>query len=380
MSTTPAAHAQFPPSSMHRVITCPASWKLEQVAPPQVPNPAAIHGTFLHDVIAYHLLKGIRPSKDSVPKEITPSDLNLLKDHYDYVLMVFATCSSTAEMAIEKKCDLSPWGLSMLWGTPDIVIKDYENSTIHVLDHKFGVTPVYANANPQLMIYAAGFTGYPPGALYYKLHILQYSVFETPDTYECEAKELEKFIMHDVSLAIEEAQSSNPRFNPDQEACRFCRGGMVCRARLDMEYSKALKVVRGMSKTPMVSLEELAQFFDYTETVVKYRSQISKYLTEKILAGEAVPTKKVVAGRKSYKWKSEEELLNFVASRGVDPSNLFTSKIMSPHQVKTAYRKFKKDEDFQKLIETQPGKPQLVSADDKRPDYLSLNDIDFGAL
>jgi hypothetical protein len=260
-----------------------------------------------------------------------------------------------------------------------MVIYDYGHSTLHIPDHKFGITPVYAYENAQEMIYAAANAGCPPNFKTFKLHILQYQVFDSPDTYECDAKQLELFIER-VREAIFEAQSDNPRFNPDPEACRWCRGGKVCRPRLDAEYSKALKVVRGMGKTPMVSLEELAQFFDYTESVVKYRSQIGKYLTEKILSGESVPTKRVVAGRKSYRWSSEADLIKFVESRGIDAANIFKSKIMSPNQVKTAYRNFKKDEDFLRLIEAKPGKPQLVNSDDKRPDYLSLDDINFDAL
>jgi hypothetical protein len=352
---------------------------MEQAAPPQVASKAAIHGTFLHDVIANHLIKKVRPARNTVPKEVTLDDLNMLQDHYDYLSMVLATCGEGVTYTVEQRCSLEEWGIPEVWGTPDMVIKDYANNTLHIPDHKFGITPVYAYENAQELIYAAANAGCPPNFKTFKLHILQYQVFETPDTYECDAKKVELFI-EEVREALFEAKSAKPRFNPDPEACRWCRGGMVCRPRLDAEYSKALKVVRGMEKTPMVSLKELAQFFDYTETVVKYRSQIGKYLMEKVLSGESVPTKRVVAGRKSYGWTSEADLIKFVESRGLDAANIFKSKIMSPNQVKTAYRKFKKDEEFLKLISTKPGKPQLVDADDKRPDYLSLDDINFDTL
>jgi len=377
MSTSPMAHAQFPPSSMHRVLVCPASWKMERQAPSRPPHPAAVHGTFLHDVIAPHLIRGERPTRESVPPEVDKADLNTLQDHFDYISMILSTCQHPSPMTIERKVDLSEWGLDMLWGTPDVVIKD--GDTIHILDHKFGITPVHAYRNAQLLIYAAGAAGCPPNYNRVVVHILQYRVFETPDTYECSVEDLELFI-EEVREAIFEAQSANPSFHPDPHACQFCAGSMVCRARLEAEYANARKVLSGMKQNPMVSLEELSQFFNYTESVVKYRSQIGKYLTEKILSGEQVPAKRVVAGRGTYKWKNEAQLLSFMESNGVNPANVYTSKLMSPNQVKTAYRRFAKDEEFKALFEKSPGKPQLVDADDKRPDYLSLDDIDFSAL
>jgi len=273
-------------------------------------------------------------------------------------------------MQVETMVTLAPWGMPQVWGTADVIMADEENDILHVIDHKFGHgVQVFAGRNPQQMIYGAGALGFPPKLNNIKLHIVQ-PPLDHYDTYQCTSEEVEEFILGDVKDAVREARSDNPRYNPTEDACRFCPAGMACRARYNREMEAAQKVFAAIDTPPhQLTIKELVELFDYTEEIVNYRSEVAKYLLTKGLEGEVIPGKRIVAGRSNRKWVDVAKVQEYLTDAGYDVADLYQAKFFSPAQVEKTYRKLKKDTYFQSLITKKPGKPQLVDEDDKRPDY-----------
>ena len=362
-------HASFSPSSMSRIIKCPASWKEAQQAPHQPTSEFAKRGTLLHEVVAQRLVNKPEPT---FPEE----DKGYVADGLEYVKNLINSCDDRREVIVEKRVSLREWGIPQVWGTADVIVRDWTTNVIHVVDYKFGHgVQVFAAQNPQQMIYAAGAAGYPSNFNIIQLHIVQ-PTLDHYDTYKCDVEEMEEFIFGVVKTALDQAKSSAPEYHPSKEACQFCPAGMTCRARFDKALKETEAIFAAIDTPPHnLTIKDLTILFNKTEDIVKYRSEIGKYLLSKALDGEKVPGKKVVAGRSLRRWEDEARVQRYLTDNGYPVHDMFEAKFFSPAKVEKAFRKLKKDETFQTYISKPPGKPQLVDADDKRPDYQDPNNF-----
>jgi len=361
-----ADHAKFPPSSMHRLLSCPASWQMEQAAPPGKPSEYALKGTLLHEVARY-----IREDRKHPEfKFLSIDNRSAVED-----AVVYSLQNTFGKPYYEQRVNLKCWGLPEIWGTADIV--DVSNGLLQSMDDKYGSgVQVYAYQNAQCLCYLAGAVCKFGKRPMYTIHIIQ-PFLDHYDTWSLSHDELVEWIVGTLKPGIELARSDSPPFNPSEDNCRFCDAHMSCRVRYeklakdmdDIMDQFQLGETQHYDDVPFVRLEELVDFFNRAEEIIAYRAEIGKYLTARILDGEDVPTKRVVAGRAYRKWKNEEEVMQFAKERGL---NFNIVKVLSPAQAEKKY-KLKKDQEFQELIIKPKGKPKLVDADDKRPDYLDQN-------
>jgi len=142
------AHSKYGPSSAYRWLRCPASILLTGQAYEIKPElrdattPQAEEGTRAHTLVERALRKGCRV-RDTV--RIPEPGIELLEGYVDYVR------SLDGELHIEHRVDILP---PLCYGTADAVV--IGSDTVHIVDLKFGLNPVPAGGNVQLLSYAWG--------------------------------------------------------------------------------------------------------------------------------------------------------------------------------------------------------------------------------
>ena len=154
------AHARFSPSAANRLIHCPPSLVLGE-AFQEEESPYAAEGSAGH-ALAEHLIKKHLKQQTRRPVSDYYSD-DLLEAVDDYVSFVVGEIEEARRQcadplfSVEQRVDVSDY-VPDCFGTADMVI--VTDKLVHIIDLKLGKgVPVYAEKNPQLMIYGLGVSG-----------------------------------------------------------------------------------------------------------------------------------------------------------------------------------------------------------------------------
>ena len=354
-------HSQFSPSSMYRIIACPASVKEASFVPIQPPSSYADKGTLLHDAVTKVFDEGPSAFKKY---QLESADRGYVEECIDYFHILKATCGNNIDVFQEKKFTLASWGVPEVWGTSDKGIHDHDNAHLHVIDWKFGHgVIVHAKDNEQLLTYAAGVVGYPPYVEQITIHVVQ-PPLDHFDTFTCDADYLKKFVFDRMVPAIEEAKTSSPRYVPGQKQCRFCPASVRCQERYRSVMKQAAQVFKTYSAIPQVTNEQIGRALEDLKEVETYAKQLKIFAQTELASGRPVLGWKLVSGRSTRKWRDEKEAAEFLEGREID---CWETTLISPSQAEKLDRMLKKDEDFAALVDKPPGKPQLADEKDKRP-------------
>ena len=383
-----AEHSIFAPSSLHRILACPASFQESQKVAKEKSSVYARKGTLKHDAFTKvwpHYVAGMTNLYEEVwkfCKIMTEQDAEMQaqmpwktedEQHVlsacDFVKAQLITCGPNATITLESRVSLASWGLPDIWGTPDIVIHDPDNRRILLDDEKYGQgVPVYAEDNPQLMSYMAGVVGFPPMYDTYSISIVQ-PPLDLYSTFEFDTDQLKAFVAT-LKEGIELCKSDNPVYNPSTETCKFCPARNNCRARYDLAMTEAQQVFGLAGKLPDVTPEMKAKLASMLANLEQVKKSVYADLQATIMNGGSVPGYKLVAGRSIRKWADDGAALKFLMKhKHLKEDDLFEEKFISPSKAEKLNRLLKKNEDFKKLITKPVGKPQLVPESDKRPDY-----------
>jgi len=256
-----------------------------------------------------------------------------------------------------------------VWGTADVVIRDFDNNRIFVDDHKFGHgVPVYSEDNPQLLTYLAGAVGSPATFGEYSVSIIQ-PPLDIYSTFELSKEQLEQFVAK-LQLGITECKRPDAPFIPSTSACKFCPAKNNCPARYDMAVQEAKQVFKIADRMPDVSVQDKANLAKMLMNLEQVKKALFADIQATILEGIQVPGWKLVAGRSIRKWANQESAMKWMMENNVvDEDDMFTSNLISPSKAEKFNRVLKKSDEFKRLIIKPMGKPQLVAESDKRPDY-----------
>ena len=151
------AHARFSPSAANRLIHCPPSLVLGEAFQDEE-SPYAAEGSAGH-ALAEHLIKKHLKQQTRRPVSDYYSD-DLIEAVDDYVSFVVSEIEAARKecpdpiFSVEQRVDVSDY-VPDCFGTADMVI--VKDKLLHIIDLKLGKgVPVYAEKNPQLMIYGLG--------------------------------------------------------------------------------------------------------------------------------------------------------------------------------------------------------------------------------
>ena len=230
------AHARIQPSSLSRILECPASIRLSEAFPVIDKGSAAAEaGTVQHQMFE-RAMQGKEIESDVVEFE------NLIAANYcpkrairNVEMSVVAaekllSTYSAINVVLEQKV-LCGAAISRddFWGTADVLAWNNRTRTLVVADLKTGLKRVNPEDNPQLLAYAMGArraVAWRPTKIV--LAIIQPTKCGIkPAVWETSAEKLDLFA-ESVKSALAEIETAEPR--PSKTACVYCPAKKTCPA------------------------------------------------------------------------------------------------------------------------------------------------------
>lgn len=377
-----ADHAILSPSGASRWLACTPSARLEQQFPNNSSN-AAAEGTLAHSLgelmirlKANHIdtaeyLELLKPLTQS---EYYNEEMHWHMGEYaGFVMEQFNTAKAHTKDAIlllEQKLNLTDF-VPEGFGTGDVVI--IADHVLDFTDLKYGKgVPVSAHENKQMMLYALGALnefGYMYDIKKVRMTIYQPRL-DSISTYELTVEELMAWAENELKPKAQLAFNGEGEYSPG-EACRFCRAKAVCKANAD--YNLQLAKYDFMDAT-LLGDDEIADILSRADNFTKWLNAVSEHaLAEAVNNGKRWPGYKLVEGRSNRAYTDTEKILNVLTVE----ASYDVAKVTEPVKLLpiTKLEKAIDKADFQTFVTPYvvkpPGKPALVPASDKRPEYNS---------
>lgn len=370
------AHALLSASGAHRWLLCTPSAKLEEQFP-DTASDTAEEGTLAHELAELKVRNYFNPGEVS-KRKLTYAINKLKKDrlwqdemlthtdtYLDYIREVSVKLPSQPSVEIEKHLDLSAY-IPGGFGTADFIMLQGED--LYVMDFKYGKgVPVFAEENPQMLLYALGaFEAYK---ILYSIKQIHLAIIQprldSISEWGCSLEELLKFgiyVKERAALAFEGAGE----FCPGEKQCRFCRAKAVCRARAEENVRLAFSPDKG-KLPPLITNAEVGNYLLQGEDVAKWLSDLKDYALKECLAGKKIPGWKAVEGRGQRDWTDMDAAFEKLTKSGLtEEVMLWEKKPLTLAQVEKLVGK----KDFQdavgEFVTKKAGKPALAKQSDKR--------------
>ena len=371
----PDTHALLSASAAKRWLNCPPSARLTENMPDTASEYAA-EGTLAHALGELKVRKKFEIMKKSVYdktlKELKADPLyspemdGYTDSYLDYVAAIMHSFKSKPYIAIEKRLDYShiaPGG----FGTGDCLIMC--GGELHIIDFKYGKgVPVSAEDNPQLKLYALG--AVREYELLYDiqnitLHIVQPRTDDGNSSWTITRAALDEW-GESIKPVAQLAYDGKGDFKCGDH-CRFCKAKSTCRARADFMLSEA-----GFSSLPpeLLSDDELGKVLERARLFANWLSDVENYALNAILSGKTITGFRAVEGTSRRKITDIDGAFEVLKANGYDEAVLYERTPLGITDLeKLIGGKKKLTELIGGFIEKPQGKPTLVPADDKRPDY-----------
>ncbi len=293
-------HARLSASRADRFMSCPGSYRLEEVMPYEPAGEAAAIGTLIHE-LSEKLLNG----QEIDNPDVDPDHLDMAQKYADFVNTLV---EKPRKRMIEVNVDAGLKSLHYaLGGTADTVLVDGDH--LHVIDLKTGRVLVDAEDNKQLLTYALGVMRMlnAPESITCTMHIYQPRAGHSKWTVTGA-----DLIKHGEELlaAANLALTFDAPTNPSTSACKYCKAKPICpsiRAKVqDNARKDFIEIVKkdekeGTGNVPAITPEmvELAQLAGmWSETVLEMAKK-------QITSGSLIQGWTLRPGRKTKFWKSD---------------------------------------------------------------------------
>lgn len=350
-------HPKLSASGSQRWILCGGSRKAEEGLPDQK-NKYSDEGTLAHEIAAAILNK-----QDISHYNPTPEMLENIQSYVEYVESLVSKTIYYPNIYIEHKSDFThivPHNI----GTADAVIVAV--NTLHIIDFKYGMDPVYAYENSQLLLYAMGVYNNLKNKEVIQeiiLHIVQPRV-NNFDKWSLSINELaywEGYIKAKAEIALND---NAPRI-PSENACKWCKAKTTCPALYDFTAD-----VLEASKEE-VEDAKIRIILDNSKMIKNYLTSLEDKVFSKLSSGYSFPGYKLIEGRNTRKINSENENKLF---------ELLGEKAYSKSLIKvTDLEKIVDKETLNSFIYISKSRPLLVKENDKRK-ALEIEKFDFEAV
>lgn len=279
-------------------------------------------------------------------------------------------------------------------------------------DHKFGSSPeniVYAEENPQLMLYAIGIQrryGEQYGFKEFVLGINQPRL-DHFDEWVCSIKRLREFEEYARERMAAAWSFDAPR-TPGPKQCRFCKVKATCAAYAKLiedmvsdafvdetmnaeqmlAFKDRLDGVEPFNIRPVpageLSTRQLARVLPWRAAIESWLESVEVELSRRALAGDKVPGHKLVEARTHRKFTSEAKARAALLGAGLKREDIISESFVSPNQASELLRKRLKlkpaeiQEVLSGLIHKPTGKPTLVPESDRRQEVSDVASEVFG--
>ena len=362
-------HALLSASSSHRWIACPPSALLSKKFEDSSSS-FAQEGTDAHTLAQYKLEKLLGlPTKD--PTESLSFYDEEMNDHAEnYAVFVLEQVEKAKEtcvdpqVLIEQKLDFSRYVPEGFGHVDCLIIGD---GTLTVIDYKYGLgIKVSSEKNPQMFCYALGGLALFDGI--YDIDNVRLVIYqprrENISEYSISKSELIQWAEDVLSPTAQLASKGEGEYKAG-EHCQFCKAKATCRKRAEHN----LELAKYDFEVPAtLDHDEIAAILTKVDELVSWANDVKEYALKEALNGTKFEGFKLVAGRSNRKYTDEAAAAGLVIAAGKDP---FEKKLLGITAMTALLGKKAFEEILGGLTYKPPGKPVLVTADDKRPEFNS---------
>ncbi len=238
------AHSKFSASGAERWFNCPGSVELSEGLP-DTNTPWSIEGTKAHEVLeelmqvaienGIHRIGHARYDKN-VPREMVAYGTEAA----NFILKLHAKLPDS-EIAVESRVHLDFIHPDM-FGTYDAKVIEHFG-TLHIFDYKYGVSPVSAVRNLQMIFYGIGVAHqFHWNFKNVRLWIIQPRVsgYNGPTFWDVPIKLLKQYV-GEFKRAVDRVEN-NPKQFVEGEHCHWCKAKDLCPLKRAAKVEKAKKV------------------------------------------------------------------------------------------------------------------------------------------
>ena len=385
----PDVHATLSASSSFRWINCPGSVRLAAQFPAGSSEYAEA-GRLAHEIAEY---KARSYFLEPVAKRTYTAKLNKYKkdpyydpgmesateDYLDFLKTIAISFETTPFIALETRVDYStvaPDG----FGTADCLI--IGEGQMHVVDYKNGAgVSVEAEHNTQMQLYALGALQtysaiFGDSIQLIHLHIVQPHAGGVK-SWSLLRGELEKWADQIAKPAAQLALSGDGDCRPGPWCDKtFCPARAICTARARQMLSLEPMI---NTEPDLLTDDQIGDILTTAQFIDSWVEQLKAYALTAALQGRKIAGYKVVEGRGSREWISQDAAFTALEGRGVEEAMLWERKPVSVAGLEKILGKKAFNELTADLVSKKPGKPALVPESDRRPEYNAAA-IAFGGV
>ena len=369
----PEVHSVLGASAADRWMNCTPSAQLTAGMEDETTSFAA-EGTAAHELCEWKVRKALkmRAGRRPISDYWTDEMEEFTDDYRDYIMDLVGQakqhCNDPVTL-IEQRLDFScyvPEG----FGTGDFLL--VADKQLNVVDFKYGRgVAVYADHNPQMMLYALGALNLFD--CLYDIDQVTMTIFQPRlsiiSTWTISADELYQWAEEVLKPKAELAAKGEGEF-VSGSWCRFCKARNTCRARAE----SFLELAKMEFQPPaLLSDEEVAEVMKKADELSKWASDVMAYAqAEAIENGKHWNGYKLVEGRSVRKFSDEAKVE--AAAKEAGYTDIYNKSLITL----TAFEKLMGKDAFQEILGsyvTKPaGKLTLVPVSDKRPE-VTVNTV-----
>ena len=383
-----AQHSVLSPSGAHRWMRCPGSIAAES-GMPDTSSKYAAEGTAAHE-LASKCLELDANAEAVIGDTITVDGFDFIvtaemAHHVNDYCKLVREYAQGGQLLVERRVNFSEAiGVPDSTGTSDAIIIHPDRIT--VIDLKYGMgVKVDATENEQLQLYALGaLHDYSVlGDFQEIVMVVHQPRLNHVSEWSIPAAKLEAFRENARLAAIEALDNREPRLNPGEKQCRFCKAKATCPA-LRAEISDTVGGIASPSDFADLAVAEeddLSQAMARVELVEHWCKAIRAEVERRLLAGQPVAGFKLVEGRRGNRaWSDEAEVEKLFKSFRFKKDEMYDLKLISPTKaeklLKTNPGRWEK---ISALTSRGDGKPSVAPATDRRP-ALAVSNSDEDVL
>jgi Protein of unknown function (DUF2800). len=359
-----SGHARFSPSSANRRLNCPPSLVLEEQFAEEESQYAA-EGSAGH-ALAEHLIKkhlkqrSKRPVSDYYLDEL----LEAVDEYVSYVIGEIEEAKRSCNcpvFTVEQRVDASDY-VDECFGTADMVI--VTDKVAHIIDLKLGKgVPVFAEENPQLMIYGLGILGM--AEMLYDVETVRLTIFQprlnNSSTWDIDPEALKAWGEDVLKPRGAMALMGVGEFNAGSW-CRFCKARNQCRARAEEFLALAKMEFR---QPALLSDDEIAEVLKVSDDLAKWAADVYAFAQDQaIVHGKEWNGFKLVEGRSNRKYTSEDEVAEAATTAGY--TDIYKRSLITITEMERLMGKQEFTRILGRLVYKPQGKITLVPDSDKR--------------
>ena len=381
------AHSFISPSSLERVLICPASATLCEGLPDET-TVYSKEGTGFHELMEYDntFVDTIKPDdyfnsakellvsytfSESVLRELseywyqTSEFIQTMKDNF---------ISKGFEITEYKELKLPMYYSPVDFGTLDLGWDCKLPSGKHlilILDYKYGKgVEVEVKHNPQVISYAKSFIEYLKGmnnlkeediisvqTIIYQPRI-EYSAPAKRQAYSLqelqdEADKITKMVEGAYYLYKAKRYEIDEYARVDDRACKFCKAKKLCKA-YNNQMLSLLSDLPQVSDTSVVTNEQIVKVLEFEKTVLpkinEYIKFIKSNVEDRLLAGDKINGVHLVAGTSRTQYINDtSKVVDILKEEGIDAVD-HTVKLKTITEVKKEISKVIVDKEKQESI------------------------------